>query len=102
MYYSERKCKNHRAGWYRPGGYPFLSPCCWSCAYGSIYDAGTGPYHPRVRRDLAIAPVGNYRRALVPRASANHELASRVGVFTPCEPMSTWGMPVVVLVLLEL
>ena len=37
-----------------------------------FYDQGMEYYCPRVRRDLAVAPVGNDRRTLAPRAPANH------------------------------
>ena len=51
---------------YRTGATPFLSPDCSELyIYGRFFDQGAGSYRPRVRRDLAVAPVGNFRRALV-------------------------------------
>ena len=48
-------------GQYRPGGSPFLSPGCWSCAVDvrRVSDPWIGLYPPRVQRDLDVVPRGN-------------------------------------------
>ena len=83
----------HRVGPYRPEGSPVSTPGCWSLLqrYGGIYDPGIRPYPPRVRRDLGVGPRGNSRRALAPRAPANEQSPSGVGVSTPCGAVSPPG-----------
>ena len=67
----------HRAGWCRPGGAPFSSPCCWSCrGYGRISDPGMGPYPPQG----ALALDTN---------TSQSAIGWWAGVSTPCGAVST-------------
>ena len=77
MYYSERKCKNHRAEWYRPRGYVCFCPRVVRVVhdiymYEINYFPGMGPYHARVRRGIDHEP------------QANLKSASWNGAHTPC------------------
>ena len=69
---------------------------------GRISDPGKERYHPGVRRDLAVAPRDNSRRALVPGDPASCKPENGVGVSTPCGAVSTLGVPVFVPGLLKL
>ena len=91
-----------RTGGYHSGGSLFLFQGCCCCNAWKDSDPGIGPYSPRGRQGFDVDPRGNSRRALAPRTSANQQLASGVGTSTPYGAVSTRGIYILVLMLLEL
>ena len=55
--------------------------------YGKIVDAGRGPYHLQVRRDLAVVPCGETLAARWLHESQSS--VNQVGVCTPCRVVQT-------------